>query len=155
MYKITKKISILLACAALSCAPAFADKPDSPGNSGKKNSPGSTSANSAGEQGKASSQPYFSDNRIALINNYFTQSQASGNCPPGLAKKNNGCQPPGQAKKWQKGEKFPQDEVYYDLPSALLNELGRTPEGQKIIRVGTAVLLINAASGLIIDAIED
>ena len=31
-----------------------------------------------------------------------------GNCPPGLAKKNNGCLPPGQAKKrYNIGQRFP------------------------------------------------
>jgi hypothetical protein len=31
-----------------------------------------------------------------------------GNCPPGLAKKNNGCMPPGQAKKlYNFGQRYP------------------------------------------------
>jgi hypothetical protein len=31
-----------------------------------------------------------------------------GNCPPGLAKKNNGCMPPGQAKKlYNVGQRYP------------------------------------------------
>jgi hypothetical protein len=31
-----------------------------------------------------------------------------GGCPPGLAKKNNGCMPPGQAKKlYRTGQRFP------------------------------------------------
>ena len=30
-----------------------------------------------------------------------------GGCPPGLAKKHNGCMPPGQAKKLYRGERFP------------------------------------------------
>jgi hypothetical protein len=30
-----------------------------------------------------------------------------GGCPPGLAKKNNGCMPPGQAKKLLRGQNFP------------------------------------------------
>ena len=29
-----------------------------------------------------------------------------GGCPPGLAKKNNGCMPPGQAKKLYRGQHF-------------------------------------------------
>jgi Ni/Co efflux regulator RcnB len=154
MKKHIKRLSIFLTLAALVGAPVLADKPDSPGNSGKQKS-SSNSANSAGKDKKDSAQPYFSNDRITLINSYFAQAGASGKCPPGLAKKNNGCQPPGQAKKWQKGESFPRDGVYYDLPTELLNQLGRTPEGQKIIRVGTAVLLINAATGLVIDAMED
>ena len=30
----------------------------------------------------------------------------SGGCPPGLAKKNNGCLPPGQARKLGRGERW-------------------------------------------------
>src|SRR5206468_10489657 len=30
-----------------------------------------------------------------------------GGCPPGLAKKHNGCMPPGQAKKLYRGERLP------------------------------------------------
>jgi len=30
----------------------------------------------------------------------------NGNCPPGLAKKNNGCLPPGQAKKLARGQRY-------------------------------------------------
>src|SRR5215210_1267471 len=47
-----------------------------------------------------------------------------GGCPPGLAKKNNGCRPPGQAKKlYNIGQRFPSqygyawnyNQVPYDL----------------------------------------
>lgn len=150
-----KQFVACLAITLMATGAAFADKPDSPGNSGKNKSAVSNNGNSGNKHQSDDSQPYFSTQRTTLIRDYFLQSQASGNCPPGLAKKNNGCQPPGQAKKWQKGQRLPADVTYYDLPSTLLNELGRTPDGQKIIRVGTAVLLINAATGLIIDAFED
>lgn len=32
----------------------------------------------------------------------------AGGCPPGLAKKHNGCMPPGQAKKLLRGQRFPE-----------------------------------------------
>ena len=50
----------------------------------------------------------------------------TGGCPPGLAKKNNGCLPPGQAKKlYNVGQRWPgsygqmwsYDQVPYDLRS--------------------------------------
>ena len=49
-----------------------------------------------------------------------------GGCPPGLAKKHNGCMPPGQAKKlYRVGQRFPRDyghrwnynQIPYDLRS--------------------------------------
>ena len=155
MRKHITQVILGLVIAVLPYAVAYADKPDSPGNSGKQNASSNGSANSAAKKDKGGQTPYFDDQRAAVIRNYFQEVQSSGNCPPGLAKKNNGCQPPGQAKKWQRGDRLPSDLIYYDLPAALLRDLGRTPEGQKIIRVGTAVLLINAATGLILDVIDD
>ena len=46
-----------------------------------------------------------------------------GNCPPGLAKKHNGCMPPGQARKlargqrWQSGygDRYAYQQIPYDL----------------------------------------
>jgi hypothetical protein len=38
-----------------------------------------------------------------------TMGYGVGGCPPGLAKKHNGCMPPGQAKKlFRTGQRFPQ-----------------------------------------------
>ena len=34
---------------------------------------------------------------------------AYDNCPPGLAKKHNGCMPPGQAKKYYRGQRWRSD----------------------------------------------
>ena len=36
-----------------------------------------------------------------------------GGCPPGLAKKHNGCMPPGQAKKFYRGERYPRYGTLY------------------------------------------
>ncbi|MCB1703315.1 MAG: hypothetical protein KDI17_00540 [Halioglobus sp.] len=143
-----------VATTAFASGAAFADKPESPGNSGKSKA-ATNSSEHAAQPGNSGNAPYFSDERVSLIRQYYLQTPTSAGCPPGLAKKGNGCQPPGQAKKWHRGEYLPPDAIYQELPLALLNELGRTPEGQKIIRIGTAILLINAASGLIADVIED
>jgi hypothetical protein len=54
------------------------------------------------------------------------QAYGMGGCPPGLAKKNNGCLPPGQAKKlYRVGQRFPAgygyawnyNQIPYDLRS--------------------------------------
>lgn len=52
-----------------------------------------------------------------------------GDCPPGLAKKNNGCLPPGQAKKiYDRGDRFDSD-MYrrYNLPLAYRDTYYDTP----------------------------
>ncbi len=149
-----QKSAIVVILMMFCAAPSYAKKPDSPGNSEKNQSEHHYDHNSATGVESNSNQGYFSDYHQSRIRSYYSYTRDSGNCPPGLAKKNNGCQPPGQAKKWRKGQPLPSDVDYYDLPNALLHELGRTPEGQKIVRVGTDFLLINAGTGLVIDVLE-
>lgn len=149
-----QKLLVPLVFLALAAGPAFAKKPDSPGNSGKNAAEHSHKHDSSSAGGAAPYQDYFDERRRNLVRNYYGESRNAGSCPPGLAKKNNGCQPPGQAKKWRKGHPLPSDVIYYDVPTALLHELGRTPEGQKIVRVGTDLLLISIGTGMVIDALE-
>ncbi len=55
-----------------------------------------------------------------------------GGCPPGLAKKHNGCMPPGQAKKlYRVGQRFPQTYgsrwSYNQIPYDLRRQYGFDP----------------------------
>ncbi len=58
-----------------------------------------------------SSRVRYGDGRGYWYNGqYYRDGRYYGsNCPPGLAKKNNGCMPPGQAKKarWTVGQRLP------------------------------------------------
>ncbi|MFJ5489610.1 RcnB family protein, partial [Hansschlegelia beijingensis] len=74
---------------------------------------------------------------------------------PGLAKKNNGCMPPGQAKKWRRGYPLPRDIIYYDLPPVIIARLDPPPRGYKYVRVAADILMIAIGTGMVIDAIED
>ena len=76
-------------------------------------------------------------------------------CPPGLAKKHNGCLPPGQAKKWAIGRPLPREVVFYELPPPLVVQLGPPPGGYRYVRVANDVLLIALGSGMVIDAVAD
>lgn len=98
---------------------------------------------------------YFNDQQRTVIRNYYTEEYRSGHCPPGLAKKNNGCLPPGQAKKWRKGYPLPREVVYYDLPPAIIVELGPPPSGHRYVRVASDILLMAVGTGMIVDAIQD
>ena len=82
-------------------------------------------------------------------------SYNGSHCPPGLAKKRNGCMPPGQAKKWRTGYPLPRDVVYYPVPADIAIRLGTPPAGHKFVRVATDILLIAVGTGLVIDAIDD
>lgn len=98
---------------------------------------------------------HFDDHRRTVARDYFRQHYSSGRCPPGLAKKNNGCMPPGQARKWSRGRPLPRDVIFYDLPPALVIELGVPPIGHRYVRVAADILLIAVGTGMVVDAIED
>ena len=58
----------------------------------------------------------------------------AGGCPPGLAKKNNGCLPPGQAKKlYNVGQRFPRGYGtpwgYNQIPYDVRRQYGLSPYG--------------------------
>lgn len=98
---------------------------------------------------------YFNDNQRSVVRDYYADRYRAGKCPPGLAKKGNGCMPPGQAKKWTVGRPLPRDVVYYDLPSSVVVSLGVPPSGHKYVRVAADILLIAVGTGMVIDAIAD
>ncbi|MGB4466953.1 MAG: RcnB family protein [Azovibrio sp.] len=108
-----------------------------------------------GDRGHSPAGTYFHADKRVVVRDYFDHEIRSGHCPPGLAKKHNGCQPPGQARKWRKGYPLPRDVVYYDLPEALIIQLGRPPASHRYVRVGADILLIAIGSGMVVDAIED
>lgn len=74
-------------------------------------------------------------------------------CPPGLAKKNNGCLPPGQAKKYQIGGVLPEGLQYSKLPRGLRDLLSPAPSGYQYVQVDKDVLLISEAGKKVIDAV--
>jgi len=98
---------------------------------------------------------YFNDDQRHAARTYYEPRWSAGHCPPGLAKKGNGCMPPGQAKKWHRGQPLPRDVVYYPVPASVQVKLGTPPAGYKFVRVATDLLLIAVGTGMVIDAIED
>ncbi len=98
---------------------------------------------------------YFDDRRRTAVHDYYAGQFKHGRCPPGLAKKHNGCMPPGQARKWAMGQPLPHDVVYYPVPQPVLVELGPPPAGHKFVRVAGDILLIAIGTGMVVDAIQD
>lgn len=152
--QLAKTLAITLGMTVVMGVPAFAKKPDSPGNKGSQGASQSNSASSPEHQESKGSQTYFDNARRDRIREYYATAHKAGDCPPGLAKKQNGCQPPGQIKKWRKGEPLPPDLTYYEVPDALIAALGPAPDGEKIVQVDMDLLLINIATGLVIDAFD-
>ena len=98
---------------------------------------------------------HFGDHERVVVHDYYEERYSKGRCPPGLAKKNNGCMPPGQAKKWHKGRPLPRDVIYHDLPPRIIIDIGLPPAGHKYIRVAADILLIAIGTGMVVDAIGD
>ena len=97
---------------------------------------------------------YFGDRQREVLRQYYGTEYRAGRCPPGLAKKNNGCMPPGQAKKWAVGRPLSRDAEYYSVPRSLMNGLGVPPTGYRYVRVSNDVLLLALGTNLIVDAIQ-
>jgi len=98
---------------------------------------------------------HFEDSHRTVVREYYTQQFSGGRCPPGLAKKHNGCMPPGQAKKWQLGQPLPRDVIYYSVPQPLVVQIGLPPSGYRYVRVASDILMIAIGTGMVVDAIQD
>lgn len=81
---------------------------------------------------------------------YLKRTYASS-CPPGLAKKDNGCLPPGQAKKYVIGGMLPSENA--PLPHALRALIGPAPLGTFYTMVDKDVLLVTEGAKKILDAV--
>ena len=135
---------VVLIGGILALAPAIAAQPPwAGGGKGEK------------DEQKGKHEKYFSDQHRVIVRDYYNEEFRAGRCPPGLAKKGNGCMPPGQAKKWTIGRPLPRDVVSYDVPQELVVKIGIPPAGYRYARVANDVLLIAVATGIVIDAIQD
>ena len=137
---------IALLCAALA-SPAFAqkDKDDKPGRGGPPDKAAGTQINVV-----------INDRDRSSVYSYYRTQYVAGHCPPGLAKKNNGCLPPGQAKKlWVIGQPLAAGVVFYPLPGVLLAQLSPVPAGYQYVRVANDILMMAIGTRLIAGAVAD
>lgn len=94
----------------------------------------------------------FSDKHRGYWSAYYRDHYGTGHCPPGLAKKHNGCLPPGKAK-WRVGYPLPRDVRIYDVPPAFLVRLDPPPRGYRYVRVDDDILMLGVGTNLVIDAL--
>jgi len=139
-FRIAPAALALCIALGLGAAPVLAEKPEWAGE-GKG-------------QGKGRKK-HFDDEKRGHVRAYYEEEFRGGNCPPGLAKKHDGCMPPGQAKKWRVGRPLPPDVVMYDVPPALVVRIGVPPTGYKYVRVAADILLIAAGTKVVADAVTD
>ncbi|WP_435628492.1 RcnB family protein [Candidatus Ferrigenium straubiae] len=144
--------------ALFAATPAAADRPSwvegDQGNKPEKKSE-KPAADRKDASRRESGKPHFDDENRRIVNDYYGAKFRAGKCPPGLAKKKNGCLPPGQAKKWAMGQPLPADLRRYDLPHDLLTRLPTPPSGHRYVRVASDILLVAIGTSMVVDAIED
>jgi hypothetical protein len=89
------------------------------------------------------------------VQTYFVEQHGRGKCPPGLAKKNNGCLPPGQAKKrYVVGQPLPREVVIHELPPNLVIRIGPAPHGYTYGIVDGDLVKLAVGTLLVVDAID-
>ncbi len=158
--KLNKRLwDIPVLCMALLATPTWADRPEKAGHGKNKDALEESTRGHPFEGNAASSEArhgaYFEARHRQAVREIYGPSIAQGKCPPGLAKKGSGCQPPGLAKQWVIGQPLPSDLVLYSLPFALHLRLGPPPAGYKYVRVANDILLIAIGTSIVLDAIEN
>ena len=165
-------LALVALVVAAFAQPALAQKDDKPGRGGgpdkgmhgkgNDNAPGQGQGQGQGV-GRGNNQAAVPPGNVVIadrdrttVYDYYRGQYAAGNCPPGLAKKNNGCLPPGQAKKlWAIGQPLPGSVVFYNLPGALLGQLTPAPAGYQYVQVANDILLMAIGTRMIAAAIAD
>jgi Ni/Co efflux regulator RcnB len=155
-------IRALMALAMASsfiAAPAFAKDHDDQGHGNDKHE--AKQEQKAGkpavkrERQEIRQGTFFNDQQRSFARDYYGQHYGHGHsCPPGLAKKNNGCLPPGQARKWDVGQPIPRGVAVYSVPQPVLVHLPPAPYGYRYARIGGDIVLVQQQNNVIIDIIQ-
>jgi len=103
---------------------------------------------SAGEFGV---EVVFTDSEASIIRAYYQDHAAPRD---GKNKKSKGL-PPGIAKNLQRGKPLPPGIAKQALPSGLVNQLPPAPDGYERIVLSGKVLLVDVATQVIQDVLED
>ena len=141
--------SMLATAAAL---PVHADKPEWAGKSKGGDDRRYEERADRREEGR---REHFREQDRVVVREYYEREYRGDHCPPGLAKKHNGCMPPGQARKWAYGRSLPRDVVFYEVPRDVVVRIGVPPPGYKYVRVASDILMIAAGTNMVVDAITD
>lgn len=181
IFQRSRSFACLLA-VTLACSASFAEKPEWAGGGDKANKAdkdskkenkhggkhedrrdgGQYESDSDGKKSAKKEQKrqlkagyYFGEPQRVVVDNYYGNEFRAGRCPPGLAKKNNGCMPPGQAKKYVVGQRLPSNVIYYQVPQTVIYQLGAAPSGYRYVRVASDILLLAVGTGMVVDAIQN
>lgn len=153
-----KKLVMVLAVCALALPAAAAHAKNNKGHGhGKKDDViiwnddgGKEKGNKKGKGNKGGKHTSSKD--VDILRGYVI-GQYKRNCPPGLAKKNPPCVPPGQAKKHKVGSILPEG-GFSLVPKDIVSLLTPPPPNGKYVHVDKNVYLINQGTRKVLEAIE-
>ena len=98
---------------------------------------------------------YFNDQQRTFARQYYTTTYSDGKrCPPGLAKKNNGCLPPGQVRNLAVGQPVPTNVTVYSVAQPVIRMLPPAPVGYRYARIGGDIVLVQQQNNIIVDIIQ-
>ncbi len=156
MMRLMLSLIVVAAVAGAAVAqPSFA-KQGAKGPPAAKEHPGKK-APKAKKETDALAKGVFNALEKRLIGDYFRTRRAkaakgkSKRFPPGLAKK---PLPPGLAMQYRRYGKLPPGLQKRDLPHDLASRMSKLPPGHARVIVGDDVLLIEVATGVILDVLE-
>lgn len=170
----SQRLLVLLTAALIGASPAFAGPPpwagggkgggdeehgqkhERKGKKGDDHGERAVRGDDGGKGRKPVQGAYFNDRSRDAVHTYYASAGKGGKgCPPGLAKKNNGCMPPGQAKKqWAVGRPLPSTVVYAPVPQQIIVSLPPVPVGHKYVQVAGDILLVAVGSMMVVDGIN-
>ena len=167
-----KTLSLATVALGLAATPALAQKGNSHGNHGAKAMHSNHKAVTSSHRGKSTLSTRLDGNRNGILDRrergYVDRNRdgyddrfvnRDGNryganaCPPGLAKKNNGCLPPGQAARlFREGQRVPGGYNYYtdynNIPVQYRNQYNLDPSNRYIYR-DNSIYVVNPRTSLV------
>lgn len=150
MKHFLKIFTVIMLAAALASSPVLAKN-----NKGKGQGHGQEHGNSGNldTSGKDNSANKWAPDKDRDVLRGYVIGHYKKNCPPGLAKKNPPCVPPGQAKKFGRGAILPESGWEF-VPDDIVTLLTPPPHGARYVRMDRDVYLITEGTRKVIEAIE-
>ena len=97
----------------------------------------------------------FGSRERIIVREYYVGRNGKGHCPPGLAKKQNGCLPPGHVKKrYGVGQALESDVVLLPVPHELEVRIGAPPRGYRYGVIDGDVVKLALGTLMVVDAID-
>jgi Ni/Co efflux regulator RcnB len=103
-----------------------------------------------GDDHRLDDRRHRGEDRVVIVDRHHQRDRA---CPPGLARKGNGCLPPGQAKRVIVGQALPPGAVFV-VPQRVRATLPPPPLGHRYAVVNNQVVLVSDTNNVVVNIIR-